>query len=58
VSSDSNPTGLYFWYEPIANVSPDGRWVMFTSNWDKTLGTDSQEATYRQDVFIVALTPQ
>jgi hypothetical protein len=57
-ASDNDPASLYFWYEPIANVSPDGRWVMFTSNWEKTLGRDSSESTYRQDVFIVALTPQ
>jgi hypothetical protein len=58
VNSDSDPSSLYFWYEPIANISPDGRWVLFTSNWEKTLGRDSSEPTYRQDVFIVALTPQ
>jgi len=49
---------LGFEGEPIANVSPDGRWVLFTSNWEKTLGIDSQESTSRQDVFIVGLTPQ
>jgi hypothetical protein len=53
--SDSDPNSLYFWYEPIASVSPDGRWVMFTSNWEKTLGRDSSEGTFRQDVFIVQL---
>jgi hypothetical protein len=58
VSSDTNASSVYFWYEPIANVSPDGRWVLFTSNWEKTLGIDSQESTSRQDVFIVGLTPQ
>jgi hypothetical protein len=56
VASDSNPASPYFWYEPIANVSPDGRWVIFTSNWEKTLGTDSSEGTFRQDVFLVQLT--
>jgi hypothetical protein len=58
VASDDNPTAPYFWYQPIANVSPDGRWVLFTSNWEKTLGKDAAEPTFRQDVFIVALTPQ
>jgi hypothetical protein len=58
VGSDANPAQPYFWYEPIANVSPDGRWVMFTSNWEKTLGQDASEGTARQDVFIVKLTPQ
>jgi hypothetical protein len=57
VASDSNPAAPYFWYEPIANVSPDGQWVVFTSNWEKTLGTDSAEGTFRQDVFLVQLTP-
>lgn len=58
VGSDANPAQPYFWYEPIANVSPDGRWVLFTSNWEKTLGTDAAEGTYRQDVFLVQLAPQ
>ena len=56
VRSDANPLQPYFWYEPIANVSPNGRWVLFTSNWEKTLGRDSSEGTFRQDVFIVQLT--
>ena len=57
-ASDTDPLTPYFWYEPIANVSPDGRWVLFTSNWEKTLGTDSAEGTFRQDVFLVQLTPR
>ena len=58
VRSDTDPSSLYFWYEPIANVSPDGRWVIFTTNWEKTLGKDAAEGTFRQDVFMVHLTPQ
>jgi carbohydrate binding protein with CBM6 domain len=58
VRSDSDPSSLYFWYEPIANVSPDGRWIVFTTNWEKTLGKDAAEGTFRQDVFMVHLTPQ
>ena len=58
VASDTDPTTTYFWYQPIANVSPNGQWVIFTSNWEKTLGTDSPEGTFRQDVFMVHLTPQ
>ena len=63
VASDTNPTTPYFWYEPITNVSPDGKWVLFTSNWEKTLGQDSSNdssgaGTFRQDVFVVQLTPQ
>jgi hypothetical protein len=57
VASESNPATPYFWYQPISNVSPDGRWVVFTSNWEKTLGVDSVEGTFRQDVFLVQLTP-
>jgi hypothetical protein len=62
VASDTVPTTPYFWYEPIANVSPDGKWVIFTSNWEKTLGTDSSNdsagaGTFRQDVFVVQLAP-
>jgi hypothetical protein len=57
VASESNPANPYFWYQPIANVSPNGRWVVFTSNWEKTLGVDSAEGTFRQDVFLVQLTP-
>ncbi len=58
IGSDADPTVPYFWYEPIPNVSPDGRWVLFTSNWEKTLGADAAEHTARQDVFIVRLRPQ
>ena len=57
IGSDSNAAQPYFWYEPIANISPDGKWVIFTSNWEKTLGADSSEGTARQDVFVVGLTP-
>ena len=56
VGSDTNPAVPYFWYEPIANVSPDGKWVVFTSNWEKTLGTDPGAGTFREDVFLVRLT--
>src|SRR5207237_7244500 len=56
--SDANPAAPYFWYEPIANISPDGKWVLFTSNWEKTLGADAGDGgTARQDVFVVGLTP-
>jgi hypothetical protein len=58
VSYDGDPTRVSFWYEPRANVSHDGRWVMFTSNWEKTLGTDPAGDVgtgFRQDVFILKL---
>ena len=62
IGSDSNGDNPYFWYEPIANVSPDGKWALFTSNWEKTLGVDtandsSGAGAFRQDVFLVQLTP-
>jgi hypothetical protein len=50
---DTGTGAFEFWYTPRPNMSRDGRWVMFTSNWDKTLGIDAGDATtHRQDVFI------
>jgi hypothetical protein len=60
VGRDTNPALLGFWYSPRPNVSHDGRWVLFTSNWEKTLGTDpggSVDERARQDVFLLELTP-
>lgn len=50
--------GQYFWYLPRATISPNGRFALFTSNWEKTLGTSvtgDPGGNYRTDVFIVAL---
>ena len=58
IRNDQNPLGVSFWYEPRPNVSPDGRWALFTSNWEKTLGTDptgDPTTSKRQDVFVVSL---
>jgi hypothetical protein len=58
VRSDTDPEATSFWYIPRANVSRDGRWVLFTSNWEKTLGTDPKGAAgekARQDVFLMRL---
>ena len=58
VRDDNNPSGVSFWYEPRPNVSDDGRWVLFTSNWEKTLGTDPRGpdgGKARQDVFLLRL---
>jgi hypothetical protein len=44
-----------FWDMPRANVSQDGRFAIFTSNWEKTLGTDPGSGP-REDVFLVELT--
>lgn len=51
-------SGQYFWYLPRATISPDGRFALFTSNWEKTLGasiTGETGGDYRTDVFLVAL---
>jgi hypothetical protein len=59
VRHDLDPARTSFWYMPRPNVSPDGRWVLFTSNWEKTLGTDptgEAGSGARQDVFLVKLT--
>jgi hypothetical protein len=58
VADDVDPTRISFWNTPRANVSPDGRWALFTSNWEKTLGTDDRSEAggrNRQDVFLVEL---
>jgi hypothetical protein len=58
VARDDGVLGTYFWYQPHANISPNGRWALFTSNWEKTLGLASNsepEGIYRTDVFIVRL---
>ncbi len=58
VANDLNAAATSFWYQPRPNVSPDGLWVLFTSNWEKTLGTDPYAepgGAARQDVFLVAL---
>src|SRR5215831_5529935 len=60
VRNDVTPSQTSFWYLPRPNVSPDGLWVLFTSNWEKTLGADPAGAPgerARQDVFLLRLTP-
>jgi len=57
-ADDNDPSQISFWYTPRANVSPDGRWALFTSNCDKTLGIDPRNdvgGKYREDVFLVEL---
>ena len=41
--------------QPRANVSQDGRFVLFTSNWEQTLGRGPDGP--RHDAFLVELTP-
>jgi hypothetical protein len=60
VAYDGDATRTAFWYQPHPNVSQDGRWVLFTSNWEKTLGIDpvgEAGTAARQDVFLLALAP-
>jgi len=47
-------TGRSFWATPRGNVSRDGRFYMFTSDWENELGKDPK-GRYRTDVFIVEL---
>jgi carbohydrate binding protein with CBM6 domain len=44
-----------FWYTARPNVSRNGRWVIFTSNWEKTLGSEPPPGIFRQDVFLIQL---
>jgi hypothetical protein len=58
VRNDDSPDRIGFWYTPRPNVSRDGRWVLFTSNWEKTLGQDPAGPAgerARQDVFLLRL---
>jgi hypothetical protein len=58
IAPDDGGGASYFWYLPRAVISPDGRFALFTSNWEKTLGasvTGEPGGDYRTDVFIVAL---
>jgi hypothetical protein len=58
VANDADPSRISFWYTPRVNVSPDGQWALFTSNWEKTLGTDPKGeigGAYRQDLFLIRL---
>jgi hypothetical protein len=44
-----------FWSTPRGNVSQDGRFFMFTSDWEDQLGKIPNRDKYRTDVFIVEL---
>ncbi len=48
-------TGTSFWSTPRGNVSQDGRFFMFTSDWENELGQSSNPRQYRTDVFAVEL---
>lgn len=45
-----------FWYQPMAHPSPDGRFIVFSSNWWKQLGNDAAGTAAiakRSDLFII-----
>lgn len=44
-----------FWSTPRGNVSQDGRFFMFTSDWQDQLGKTPNGEKYRTDVFVVEL---
>jgi hypothetical protein len=44
-----------FWSQPRGNISPDGRFFMFTSDWEDQLGETMDGKKFRTDVFIVEL---
>ena len=58
VARDDGIDGTYFWYQPHGVISPNGRWALFTSNWEKSLGlapNPEPDGRYRTDVFLVGL---
>lgn len=44
-----------FWSTPRGNVSQDGRFFLFTSDWQDQLGKQPNGKGYRSDVFVVEL---
>lgn len=58
-SAGNDPTKpRSFWASPRPQVSPDGRFILFTSNWEQTLGVDlkgNPGEYYRQDVFLAKI---
>jgi hypothetical protein len=47
--------GWEFYATPRPNIAPDGRWAIYTSNRERSLGTDAVQGSARQDVFLVEL---
>jgi len=50
----TSKTAAYIDSQPMGNVSPDGRFFLFTSIWDGQLGVESNGTT-RSDMWIVKL---
>jgi hypothetical protein len=44
-----------FWSTPRGNISQDGRFFMFTSDWQDQLGKNPKDDKYRSDVFVLEL---
>jgi hypothetical protein len=44
-----------FWSTPRGNLSQDGRFYLFTSDWENTLGVEPRSRAFRTDVFLVEL---
>lgn len=55
VYKENGADGLEFWATPRPSASPNGKYALFTSNMERTLGVDSVEKIARQDVFLVEL---
>ncbi len=54
--STQNPPVVEFFWTPRGNVSQDGRYFMFTSNMEQTLGQDlGVPQLLRTDIFVVEL---
>lgn len=53
---EEDAASTYFWYQPIPSVSPDGKYVLFHTNYEKTLGPDPTDpGRSRQDVLLARL---
>jgi hypothetical protein len=59
--NDNAPINSSFWSVPIGNVSQDGKFYLFSTDWDWSLGSQRgsqgcpSSGTCRSDVFIVEL---
>lgn len=52
--AESEANSYNFWDCPRGNVSPDGRFYLFTSNWEESVGRDPR-GRVRDDAFVVKL---
>jgi hypothetical protein len=60
-SNDNAPINTSFWSVPIGNLSQDGKFYLFSTDWNWSLGSERgsfgcpSSGTCRSDVFIVQL---